>query len=136
RARGGRLEGGSAVVEFALVLPVLLTLCLALGRIGLSPRHQLLLLPCPRADRTSPPTSASLGAGGPGGLATGSGRPGRRSRSIGRATGRAGTRPDEGRGEDRSNRGTGPAGRGYRGLRGDHRRPFGWSVLPLGGLVG
>jgi Flp pilus assembly protein TadG len=49
RARGGRLERGSAVVEFALVLPVLLTLCLALVQIGLLARDQLLLVQAARA---------------------------------------------------------------------------------------
>jgi Flp pilus assembly protein TadG len=46
---GRRLERGSAVVEFALVLPVLLLLCLALVQIGLLARDQLLLVQAARA---------------------------------------------------------------------------------------
>jgi len=49
RAWGGRLERGSAVVEFALVLPVLLLLCLALVQVGLLARDQLLLVQAARA---------------------------------------------------------------------------------------
>lgn len=44
-----RLERGSAVVEFALVLPVLLLLCLALVQIGVLGRDQLLLVQAARA---------------------------------------------------------------------------------------
>jgi Flp pilus assembly protein TadG len=46
---GRRLERGSAVVEFALVLPVLLLLCLALMQIGLLARDQLLVVQAARA---------------------------------------------------------------------------------------
>ena len=49
RAWGRRLERGSAVVEFALVLPLLLLLCLALLQIGLLARDQLLLVQAARA---------------------------------------------------------------------------------------
>jgi len=42
-------ERGSAVVEFALVLPILLLLCLALVQIGLLARDQLLLVQAARA---------------------------------------------------------------------------------------
>ena len=46
---GRRLERGSAVVEFALVLPVLLLLCLALVQVGVLARDQLLLVQAARA---------------------------------------------------------------------------------------
>jgi Flp pilus assembly protein TadG len=46
---GRRRERGSAVVEFALVLPILLLLCLALVQIGLLARDQLLLVQAARA---------------------------------------------------------------------------------------
>jgi Flp pilus assembly protein TadG len=42
-------ERGSAVVEFALVLPILLLLCLALVQVGLLARDQLLLVQAARA---------------------------------------------------------------------------------------
>ena len=42
-------ERGSAVVEFALVLPILLLLCLALVQVGLLARDQLLLVQASRA---------------------------------------------------------------------------------------
>jgi Flp pilus assembly protein TadG len=44
-----RLERGSAVVEFALVLPILLLFCLALVQVGLLARDQLLLVQAARA---------------------------------------------------------------------------------------
>jgi Flp pilus assembly protein TadG len=47
--RGRRLEGGSAVVEFALVLPILLLVALALVQVGLLARDQLLVSEAARA---------------------------------------------------------------------------------------
>lgn len=45
----GRSAGGSATVEFALVLPVLLLVCLALVQIGIVVRDQLLVVQAARA---------------------------------------------------------------------------------------
>jgi hypothetical protein len=49
RAPGQSSERGSATVEFALVLPILLVVCLALVQVGLLLRDQLVLVEAARA---------------------------------------------------------------------------------------
>jgi Flp pilus assembly protein TadG len=49
RPRGARAECGSAVVEFALLLPILLLLLLALVQVGVLARDRLLLAQASRA---------------------------------------------------------------------------------------